>query len=250
MKKTKFDQNLLNEELKRFKMLESYDFYFDEKEEPTYKEEELLLGSELDEEESEEENSDDLVSTDEVGDGDVSDEESSDEIEGELGLDTSNDTVGDIEEPVEEPVEEPIEEPVDDSVEVDVTSIVQGSEQATKAAQQATNNTEMLLKKFNDMEARLARMDSVSNKIDNLEREMVKRNPTPVEKLEMRTLDSAPFNQKLTDYWGTKEGPYDVMNKNKEKEYILTKDDIDYGYSESNVKKSFTNVSDYDEEDI
>ena len=72
-----------------------------------------------------------------------------------------------------------------------------------------------------------------------LEKEIIKRNPTPVEKLEMRSLDSFPFNQKLTDYWAEKEGPYDVMGNDKKKEYVLTKDDIDADFSPTNIKQSF-----------
>ena len=91
-----------------------------------------------------------------------------------------------------------------------------------------------------------------------MEKEIIKRNPTPVEKLEMRSLSSAPFNQKLTDYWADKEGAYDVMNK-KPKEYVLTKDDVDSTYSDAGVRKTFSiednpydeeSIKDYDEEDL
>ena len=53
------------------------------------------------------------------------------------------------------------------------------------------------------------------------------------------------------DYWAEKEGPYDVMKKEKE-EYILTQDDIDSDYSETDMKQSFNAVQDddYDEEDL
>ena len=143
-----------------------------------------------------------------------------------------------------------MEEPSGDDVEVDVTSLVKGSEEAKKSADMANKNTEMLLQKLTDLESRISVMDALSNKIEGLEQEIVKRNPTPVEKLEMRSLSSAPFNQKLTDYWADKEGQYDVMNKQK-KEYVLTKDDVDAGYSEANIKKSFSSQdSPYEEEDI
>ena len=94
-------------------------------------------------------------------------------------------------------------------------------------------------------------MSAITNKIEDLEKEIVKRNPTPVEKLEMRSLSSYPFNQKLTDYWADKEGPYNVMGEKKKKEYVLTKDDVDAGYSEANIKKSFSSQdSPYEEEEI
>ncbi len=60
-----------------------------------------------------------------------------------------------------------------------------------------------------------------------------------------------PYSQKLTDYWADKEGSYDVMNNGaKKKEYILTKDDVDSGYSDSKIKQSFNVSPDYEEEDI
>jgi hypothetical protein len=147
--------------------------------------------------------------------------------------------------------EQPMEEPSSDEIEVDVTSLVKGSEEAKAAADKATQNTEMLLQKFGELESRLANMTAITDKIQNLEKEIVKRNPTPVEKLEMRSLSSAPFNQKLTDYWADKEGAYDVMGKNKPEEYILKKDDVDATYSDASIQKSFTtDMNDYDEEDI
>ena len=154
--------------------------------------------------------------------------------------------------PAEEPIEEPAaEEPADDSVEVDVTSLVQGSEEAKNAADKAAQNSEMLMNKLADLEARISRMDSVSAKIEDLEKEIIKRNPTPVEKLEMRSLSSFPYSQKLTDYWADKEGAYGVMDADKKEEYTLTKDDVDYDYSEPNIKKSFSvNPEDFEEEEI
>jgi hypothetical protein len=38
-------------------------------------------------------------------------------------------------------------------------------------------------------------MDKITNKIENLEQEIIKRNPTEVEKLEMRSLNSFPYSQ-------------------------------------------------------
>jgi hypothetical protein len=40
-------------------------------------------------------------------------------------------------------------------------------------------------------------MDKITNKIENLEQEIIKRNPTEVEKLEMRSLNSFPYSQKI-----------------------------------------------------
>jgi hypothetical protein len=248
MKTNKFNPELLKEELKRFKMLENYDFYHDEKKAPEYTDEALLLGVKTEAEGDEA--PDDLQPADAEGNGEVGTTDA-DAIASELGVDSDAAPVGDMPEPEAAPIEEPaIEEPIDDSVEVDVTSLVQGSEEAKAAAEEASQNSEMLLSKLSDLEARIARMDSVSAKIEDLEKEIIKRNPTPVEKLEMRSLSSFPYSQKLTDYWADKEGAYDVMGKDKE-EYVLKQEDVDYDYSEPNIKKSFTvNPEDFEEEEI
>jgi hypothetical protein len=249
-KKTKFNPELLKEELNRFKLLETYDFYHEEKEAPEY-EKPLLLGRELEE-------ADEVPSDLEPADS----EAAANNIAADLGVDPNaeggEDTgdaadvapEGDMSEPEPETEEPAIEEPASDEVEVDVTSIVKGSEEAKVAADNASQNSEMLLQKLNDLEARIANMAQVSAKIEELENEIIKRNPTPVEKLEMRSLSSFPYSQKLTDYWSDKEGAYDVMN-NKPKEYVLTQDDVDADFSEPQIKKSFgVKPEDFEEEDI
>ena len=66
---------------------------------------------------------------------------------------------------------------------------------------------------------------------------------TPEEKLELRSLDSYPFNMKLTDYWeekAAKDKNYKITNgEEMEKEYVLSPDEIDDSYSEEVVKSSF-----------
>lgn len=249
MKRKKFDPSLLNEEINRFKNLLEYDFYQEKKELPEYKD--LILGDEDSLYEVDEEPTD-LEPEDEVGSelGDVASDLGVEKPGGEEEMDMPEPEETPEEEPEEAPEE--IEAPAGDEVEVDVTSIVKGSEEAKKAADAATKNTEMLLQKFSDLESRVSNITNIANKIENLEQEIIKRNPTPVEKLEMRSLNSYPFNQKLTDYWGEKEGMYDVMGKNeKPKEYILTKDDVDSTYSDSTIKQSFSAPENpYTEEDI
>jgi hypothetical protein len=252
--KKRFNPQLLKEELKKFKLLSEYDFYQEKKEMPEYKD--LLLGTELEEDEEATEEPNDLQPEDDV-------DSAAGNIAADLGVDGDLPQGG--EESNEEPtpdmeVDEPIEEPSGDEVEVDVTSLVKGSEEAKEAADAASKNTEMLLNKLADLESRIANMVKITDKIEGLEKEIIKRNPTPVEKLEMRSLSSAPFNQKLTDYWADKEGAYDVMgNEKKPKEYVLTKDDVDSTYSDVGISKTFStqenlyeeeNIKGYEEEDI
>jgi hypothetical protein len=153
--------------------------------------------------------------------------------------------------PIEGPAEEPAEEPAGDEVELDVTDLVDSTDEAKSAADKASQNTKLLMKKLEDLESRIASMDAVNGKIEALEKEIIKRNPTNVEKLEMQSLHSGPYTQKLTDYWADKHGAYDVMGNDKKEEYILDKDTIDSDYSEGDIKQSFAvKPEDYDEEDI
>jgi hypothetical protein len=246
MKKKKFNPELLKEEAKRMKLLSEYDFYQETKELPEYKD--LILGDKLAEEEGDA--PDDLEPADDA-------EQAADAIGDELGVDADGEeeTTGDIPEPDMDAAEPevapepaPAPEPASDDVEVDVTSLVKGSEDAKHSADVASHNSEILLHKLSDLENKLNQMTQVSAKIEDLEKEIIKRNPTPVEKLEMRSLSSYPYSQKLTDYWADKEGAYNVMGKQPEKkEYVLTKQDVD-DFSEGDIKKSFNQS--YEEEDI
>ena len=249
MKKKKFNPELLKEEAKRFKNLLEYDFYQETKELPEYKD--LLLGDKLAEEEGDA--PDDLKPADDA-------EKAGDAIGDELGVSADGgeeETTGDIPEPDMDmgdeapevaPEPAPAAEPASDDVEVDVTSLVKGSEDAKHSADVASHNSEILLHKLSDLENKLNQMTQVSSKIEDLEKEIIKRNPTPVEKLEMRSLSSYPYSQKLTDYWADKQGAYDVMGDDaKKKEYVLTKQDVD-DFSERDIKNSF-NLP-YEEEDI
>ncbi len=81
-------------------------------------------------------------------------------------------------------------------------------------------------------------MDAIISKMDELEKEVVQRNPTPVEKLNMRSMDSFPYSVKLTDFWAEKEG-YNTGSEEEEKDYVLTQDEIENDYSETDIKDSF-----------
>ena len=78
----------------------------------------------------------------------------------------------------------------------------------------------------------LTKVDSNNNEIEALKAEFEKRNPTQTEKLNLRSLDSYPFNVKPNEYWNqkAKEGGYEAYGDNSEpttKEYVITNDDVD-----------------------
>lgn len=278
-RKVTFNPELIKEEAKRFKLLTEYSFYHEENVmAPSGKPEKpIILGNELEEAEEEPQAGDDQEAQGFDQAAGMEDQSPVEEPapEGEEDLDfgspdsnaedpmatpeggeelPAEDPLASPEAPIEEPIAEPA--PEEDVEEVDVTSLVKGAKDAKKAAIKAMktskNTGEELMGKLSDLEARIARMDSVAAKIEDLEKEIVKRNPTPVEKLEMRSLSSYPYNIKLSDYWSEKDGQYDVMN-NKEKEYVLTKDDINTDFVDSRIRDSFdvpTEDQGYEEEDI
>lgn len=95
----------------------------------------------------------------------------------------------------------------------------------------------------------LSKVDSNNQEIEALKAEFEKRNPTQTEKLNLRSLDSYPFNVKPTDYWAQKaaEGGYEAYADNAEpttKEYTITNDDVDN--PDEDIAKTFFKISDDD----
>jgi hypothetical protein len=78
-------------------------------------------------------------------------------------------------------------------------------------------------------------------KLNDLEAKVEKyRVKSPEEKLELRSLDSGPFNQKLSDFFEDKEIDMEKSGKN---EYVLTKNEVEE-YSPIDIKKSFRDFGD------
>jgi hypothetical protein len=81
-------------------------------------------------------------------------------------------------------------------------------------------------------------------KINDLENKLEKYRPkTPQEKLELRSLDSGPFQQKLSDFFVDKQ---EEMEKSGKNEYVLTTDDVE-DFSNNQIEGTFNT---YDEEEI
>lgn len=219
-------KKLINEEVEKFKKLHEYNFYAEA--------DNLILGN-LEEQEDEEE-SDEI--DDFFGAGEEEDTEDTEELD-TMGPDDTEETDMDSE-------EMDMDSGSDETVELDVTQLVKGSEEAKESADQANEKIDSLLNMVGKLENQLKSMEQISSKIDSLETELEKRAPTPEEKIEMRSLDSYPYSVKLTDFWSSQEGQYDIMDKEDEeaKEYTLTQDDIDTDYSTTDIKSSF------DEEDM
>ena len=126
------------------------------------------------------------------------------------------------------------------SKELDITDLVKSQQSVEKKQEEYFDN---LFKHLEGLESKLSDMDSIMNKLNDLEAKVEKyRVKTPEEKLELRSLDSGPFNQKLSDFFEDKQ---EDMEKSGKNEYVLTKDDVE-SYSPGDIKKSFRNFENTD----
>jgi hypothetical protein len=118
--------------------------------------------------------------------------------------------------------------------ELDVTELVNSQKDISK---KQDDYFEELFAHIERLESKLGEMDNLVNKINSLEAAVERSRPkTPQEKLELRSLDSGPYNQKLTDFFVDKEQD---MAKSGKNEYILNSDDVE-NFSPSDIKTSFT----------
>lgn len=239
MRNKRFNKELLSEEIKKFKILSEYAFYEDKtKDNP----DNLILGNNMFEED--EEGSEELEPTDNTEEPSEDPGFNDEEPTEDLGFGN--------EEPSEEPIDDMgfgNEEPAGDEVELDVTELVNGSKEAKESADAANEKISQLMTMIDSMTNQLTAMDAISSKIDSLEKELEKRAPTPEEKIEMRSLDSYPYNLKLTDFWSTQKNQYDVIPDEK-KEFVLDDNAIEKDYSDVKIKGTFDVSNEYEEEEF
>lgn len=141
---------------------------------------------------------------------------------------------------VEEPtpgMDIPENESDGDTEEIDITDLVNTQKTASDKQEEFFNN---LFSQMDNMQKKLAEMDSIINKLNAIETKIEKyREKTPEEKLELRSLDSGPYNQKLSDFFLNKEDEFEKTGK----EYVLTSDDVE-GFDPSEIRDSFIPPSD------
>jgi hypothetical protein len=177
------------------------------------------------------------------------------EAEGELqkqqyetAPDTTMDDVIDLDNPVEE------QQPGvnGNSQGINVTDIVNKVDDVGEKVVDSDDNLTKIMNTIANLETKLGNMEAILTKIDDLESKIEKTMPkTPEQKLELRSLDSYPYNVKLDDFWKKDIPGYDVEGNNKEtykkKELVLTQDEVD-NYSDNDIRDSFA-IPDYDTDD-
>lgn len=122
--------------------------------------------------------------------------------------------------------------------ELDVTDLTDAQEKLNKKMNTVGKELQDTSNSITQLDSLLNKIatiiDSNNNKIEELQKEIQKRNPTPLEKLDLRSVeDSKPYNIRPNDYWDEKikTSPnytaYDENNPDKdEKEYVITNQDI------------------------
>ena len=120
----------------------------------------------------------------------------------------------------------------DDEV-IDVDDLTQSQEETEEKVDDIHVTMEKGFDKLLHIVSKLDKMiDSSTANMEQLRQEIEKRNPTPIEKLNMRAAnDSYPFNVSPSDYWKSKEATsnYRIGGENEEdaKQYTITQGDID-----------------------
>lgn len=124
----------------------------------------------------------------------------------------------------------------DDEV-IDVDDLTQSQEETEEKVDNIHVTMEKGFDKLLSVVDKLNKMiDNSTQNMEKIKQEIEKRNPTPLEKLNMRAAnDSYPFNVSPKEYWKEKEATsnYRIGDDgndgydNKDKEYVITQGDID-----------------------
>jgi hypothetical protein len=151
--------------------------------------------------------------------------------------------------PPAEPInvgEDPEVEKIEDETKekkIKVTDLVKGQKSVEEKQETYFEN---LFQHLDDLESKLSNMDQIIDKLNSIESKIEKyRVKTPEEKMELRSLDSGPFNQKLSQFFQEKEDEFEDMGR---EQYIIRPDDVQ-NYSQPDIKKSFRDFDDIEDPD-
>lgn len=127
----------------------------------------------------------------------------------------------------------------DDEEVIDVDELVDGQKRNEEAIDKLTDKFERFLEKFSEFQGELK---SNAEFMENLQSEFEKRNPTSVEKLTMRSLQSKPFQETPEEYMANDApenySPADDQNGVGEPRYTITRDDVRNATDYSSIAKT------------
>lgn len=144
--------------------------------------------------------------------------------------------------PGDAPIDTPLPDEGDTTEEMDITDLVNMTKSIKRDMENkqsdnmdVINKMDDIFTKLDDLESKLANMDSIIDRIDQIGAKVEQmKEPTPVEKLEMRSLDSYPFNKKPEQFFQEKRGDMERTGKN----YEIRPDDAST-YSKDTIMKTF-----------
>lgn len=161
----------------------------------------------------------------------------------------------------EQPVDAPEQPTENGEIEVDMTQLVLKQQETSQAVQDLLQKIDSLIKNSGSIKSEVQQQlqdFETRNKetADKLKQEIQMRTPTPLEKLQLRSMSSFPYSVKLSDYWAPAEEDkykYSIANAKSENdlnqtnanvqktpaEFILKQSEIMKGYDENFVKNSF-----------
>ena len=150
------------------------------------------------------------------------------------------------------PMDAPADPAMGDTEEIDITDLVNMTKSLKKDIEGTQNDHSTVIgkmddvfTKLDDLASKLSEMDSLVQKIEQLGTEVKQMKPeTPQERLEMRSLDSYPFNQKPTDFFSQKQEEMRASGKN---EYVLTKDDVN-DFTPETLRDTFNDTGEEENE--
>jgi len=117
--------------------------------------------------------------------------------------------------------------------ELEITDLVDSQK---KIESKQDDYFENLFNQLSSLESKLSEMDSIMARLNSIENKIEKyRVKTPEEKLELRSYDSYPFNQKLSQFFDEKEEEMEMTGK---RDYVLTPDEVT-GVNTSEIKDTF-----------
>lgn len=117
--------------------------------------------------------------------------------------------------------------------ELDITELVKTQQNIEKKQEEYFGN---LFGYLDNLQSKLSDMDQLVDKLNAIETKIEKyREKTPQEKLQLRSLDSGPFTQKLADFFDDKKEDFEKSGKH---EYVLTSDEVEDA-NPSEIKSTF-----------
>jgi len=127
----------------------------------------------------------------------------------------------------------------DDEEVIDVDDLTNSQEATEEKIDRLSDKFEKLMGMLDSFESRI---DASNERMESLRSEIEKRNPSPVEKMSLRSTKSSPYGETPEEWWANNApenySPEDDNNGAHDPQYQITKSDIDNISDWGNIAKS------------